>query len=187
MTLKCIAVSKRRTWQDRVKLHAAVRLLQKDKVPPQNATGYLYQNAALFPNMTFEQNYCADQSKAYRARNARGRGNTCPDGSDGLKDRYPRQLSAGSIQRAALARICFPSRTSSSTTSPFPRSTAICAGCGAELAGILGDFGGHVHLRLPRQGRDYRLCGRVIVIADGGVAACGDKWDIFDNRRIRPC
>ena len=77
---------------------------KKINLKPQNRNvGYLFQNYALFPNMTVEENVAAglskdddktivsDMIKRFHLQ--------------GLEKRYPRQLSGGQQQRVALARI----------------------------------------------------------------------------------
>ena len=71
--------------------------------PQKRNVGYLFQNYALFPNMTVEENI------------AIGLGKDCDKNHlseiikrfhlNGLEKRYPRQLSGGQQQRVALARI----------------------------------------------------------------------------------
>ena len=64
--------------------------------------GYLFQNYALFPNMTVEENIASglsnDDGKTVSEMIKRFH-------LDGLEKRYPRQLSGGQQQRVALARI----------------------------------------------------------------------------------
>ena len=71
--------------------------------PQKRNVGYLFQNYALFPNMSVEENI------------AIGLGKDCDKNHlseiikrfhlNGLEKRYPRQLSGGQQQRVALARI----------------------------------------------------------------------------------
>lgn len=109
MTLKCIAGVERPDAGyialDGVTLFDSRRRIN---LPPQKRqVGYLFQNYALFPNMTVRQNILcglhAEKDRAARERLA----------SDAaarmrlteLSALYPRQLSGGQQQRAALARI----------------------------------------------------------------------------------
>ena len=76
---------------------------QKINLKPQKRNvGYLFQNYALFPNMTVEDNIAVGVSK--------GNSKTVSEmikrfHLEGLEKRYPRQLSGGQQQRVALARI----------------------------------------------------------------------------------
>ena len=77
---------------------------KKINLKPQNRNvGYLFQNYALFPNMTVEENIGTGVAKENREK-------TVPEmirrfHLEGLEKRYPRQLSGGQQQRVALARI----------------------------------------------------------------------------------
>jgi molybdate transport system ATP-binding protein len=186
MTLKCIAGIE--TPDEGMIVLNGTPLYDSDKkinVPPQKRrTGYLFQNAALFPNMTVEQNLmCVIKGKADRAhKRSRSREYLSRMDLDGLKDRYPRQLAGGQQQRAALARILLSEPDVIMLDEPFSALDSYLRWLlEQELAGILGEFGGTSIFVSHDRDEIYRLCGRVIVIADGGVAACGDKWDIFDN------
>ena len=109
MTLRCIAgILKpdrgRIVLDGRVLFDSAQHI---DLPPQQRGVGLLFQNYALFPNMTVEQNIrcglkaekdpaarraaCAEMLRAMRLET--------------LAKRYPAQLSGGQQQRAALARI----------------------------------------------------------------------------------
>lgn len=108
MTLRCIAgIVKpdrgRIVLDGRVLLDSAQHI---DLPPQQRGVGLLFQNYALFPNMTVEQNIlcglkaekdpaarraaCAEMLRAMRLET--------------LAKRYPAQLSGGQQQRAAIAR-----------------------------------------------------------------------------------
>uniref|UniRef100_UPI003976CB7E ATP-binding cassette domain-containing protein n=1 Tax=Methanobrevibacter sp. TaxID=66852 RepID=UPI003976CB7E len=69
--------------------------------PQKRNVGYLFQNYALFPNMTVEENVASGLSK--------GSDNKIVSEMikrfhlEGLEKRYPRQLSGGQQQRVALA------------------------------------------------------------------------------------
>ena len=70
--------------------------------PQKRNVGYLFQNYALFPNMTVEENVACGLPK--------GDKKTVSEMIErfhlqGLEKRYPRQLSGGQQQRVALARI----------------------------------------------------------------------------------
>ena len=78
-----------------------------DLPPQQRGVGLLFQNYALFPNMTVEQNILcglkAEKDKAVRRER-------CAEmlramRLEALAKRYPAQLSGGQQQRTALARI----------------------------------------------------------------------------------
>ena len=70
--------------------------------PQKRNVGYLFQNYALFPNMTVEENVGIGlpEKDEKRVSEMIKRFHL-----EGLEKRYPRQLSGGQQQRVALARI----------------------------------------------------------------------------------
>lgn len=85
----------------------------KTNIPVRNRqVGYLFQNYALFPNMTVEKNvtYGIKNKKEYRDREKRNELLDYADyimetfGITHLKKRYPGNISGGEKQRVALAR-----------------------------------------------------------------------------------
>ena len=109
MTLRCIAGIEK---PDRGKIILdGVTLFDSEKkinlTPQQRHTGLMFQNYALFPNMTVAQNI---NCGAKREKDSKIRKDMvesvmeCFDLGD-LADRLPHQLSGGQQQRVALARI----------------------------------------------------------------------------------
>ena len=109
MTLRCIAgivkPDKGRIVLDRRVLFDSEQHI--DLPPQQRGVGLLFQNYALFPNMTVEQNILcglkAERDKA--ARKARCAGMLRALRLEELASRRPAELSGGQQQRTALARI----------------------------------------------------------------------------------
>ena len=105
MTLKCIAGIERPD-EGRITLGERVLFDSSKKIclPPQERrVGYMFQDYALFPNMTVRRNILAGMGRR-------------PDPSAAdpflerfhiadLADRYPSELSGGQKQRTAMARI----------------------------------------------------------------------------------
>ena len=73
--------------------------------PQKRKVGYLFQNYALFPNMTVEQNVMAGLGKRDRNSKKKTAAMIKRFRLEGLEKRYPGQLSGGQQQRAALASI----------------------------------------------------------------------------------
>jgi molybdate transport system ATP-binding protein len=80
-----------------------------DLAPQARGIGFLFQQYALFPHLTVEQNVAYGLRRTSRAdRDRRVRSLMEMLGIAGLERRYPRQLSAGQQQRVALARAVAP-------------------------------------------------------------------------------
>ena len=107
MTLKCIAGLER---PDRGQIVLNERILFDSEkginLPPQaRSVGYLFQNYALFPNMTVRENiiFALDGSREEKERIFAE--NVARFSLDGLEHAYPAGLSGGQQQRVAFARI----------------------------------------------------------------------------------
>ncbi len=186
MTLKCIAGIE--TPDEGVILSDGVPLFDSDKkinIPPRKRrTGYLFQNAALFPNMTVEQNLmCVIKNKSNRGQNrSQVKELLARVGLEGYKDRYPRQLSGGQQQRAALARILLSQPDVIMLDEPFSALDSYLRWLlEQEMSTILGEFGGTSIFVSHNRDEVYRLCDRIAIVANGSIAAFGNKWDIFND------
>ena len=107
MTLKCIAGLER---PDRGQIVLNERILFDSEkginLPPQaRNVGYLFQNYALFPNMTVRENiiFALDGSREEKDRIFKE--NVARFSLEGLENAYPAGLSGGQQQRVAFARI----------------------------------------------------------------------------------
>ena len=107
MTLKCIAGLER---PDRGQIVLNERILFDSEkginLPPQaRNVGYLFQNYALFPNMTVRENiiFALDGTREEKERIFKE--NAARFSLEGLENAYPANLSGGQQQRVAFARI----------------------------------------------------------------------------------
>ena len=107
MTLRCIAGLER---PDRGQIVLNGRTLYDSEkginLPPQaRSVGYLFQNYALFPNMTVRENiiFALDGSPEEKERIFKE--NVARFSLEGLENAYPAGLSGGQQQRVAFARI----------------------------------------------------------------------------------
>ena len=108
MTLKCIAGIERPD-EGRIELNGRVLFDSEARIdlPPQRRrVGYLFQQYALFPTMTAEQNIAAGARRLAKADRAAAV-NAMMEKMQiaGLGGKFPAQLSGGQQQRVALARI----------------------------------------------------------------------------------
>ena len=124
MTLKCIAGIEKPD-EGHIELDGRVLYDSEKKIdlpPQQRRVGYLFQNYALFPNMTVRQNIlcglCREKDRSEKERRLREMVNMLQ--LEGLENHKPHQLSGGQQQRVALARFCC-------SMSRFLRSTGTCA------------------------------------------------------------
>lgn len=106
MTLKAIAgIVHPEEGQIRLNERTLFDSAQKiDLKPQQRRVGYLFQNYALFPTMTVEQNVSAGLQGSRGANAARTKEMIRKFQLEGLEKRLPTQLSGGQQQRVAIAR-----------------------------------------------------------------------------------
>jgi molybdate transport system ATP-binding protein len=149
--------------------------------PQKRNVGYLFQNYALFPNMTVEENIAvglskdADTDKIVSDMIKRFR-------LDGLGKRYPRQLSGGQQQRVALARISAYSPDVILFDEPFSAmDTFLKEQLRIELVNSLKDFDGFSIMVTHDRDEAFQFCDELIVLDEGKIIAKGDTYDVFEN------
>ncbi len=148
--------------------------------PQKRKVGYLFQNYALFPNMTVEENVAiglgknkdekivSEIIKRYHL--------------EGLEKRYPRQLSGGQQQRVALARIMAYSPDVILLDEPFSAmDTYLKEQLRIELVNSLDDFDGLSILVTHNRDEAFQFCDELIILDEGKIIAKGDTHEIFEN------
>ena len=154
---------------------------KKINLKPQNRNvGYLFQNYALFPNMTVEENIGIGVEKENRER-------TVPEmikrfHLHGLEKRYPRQLSGGQQQRVALARILAYGPDVILLDEPFSAmDTFLKEQLRLELVNSLKDFDGFSVMVTHDRDEAFQFCDELIVLDKGKIIAKGETYQIFEN------
>ena len=156
-------------------------------LPPQRRqTGLLFQNYALFPNLTVEQNLLAAvrslpdrQERERRLRWALERFYLT-----GLERRRPHQLSGGQQQRTALARILMARPRILMLDEPFSALDAhLRWEVEQEVLSVLDGFPGTALLVSHDRDQIYRIADRIAVYDEGRVVVTDEKWALFRNPR----
>ena len=190
MTLRCIAGIVRPD-NGRIVLDGRVLFDSEqgiDLPPQQRNVGLLFQNYALFPNMTVEQNIlCAlKKEKDPAARKA-----ACAEALramrlEELAHRLPSELSGGQQQRAALARILAGKPRILMLDEPFSAlDSYLREEVEGEVGSLLAGFDGTALLVTHNRDEAYRLCREMIVMDGGEVLRAGTTREVFaDPRRL---
>lgn len=169
MTLRCIAgilkPDEGRITLDGVVLYDSAAGI--DLPPQQRRVGYLFQQYALFPNMTVRQNIAA----AVRDRKARA-GVAAEKlrqfQLESVADLRPGQLSGGQQQRCALARILASAPRVILLDEPFSALDSYLQDqLEVELAQTLEQFSGPVVWVSHDRGEVFRNCPEVCVMDRG--------------------
>lgn len=185
LTLKCIAGVE---TPDRGRIVLDGRVLfdseKRINLPPQKRkVGYLFQQYALFPNMTVYQNIAAGIRKERKAGIDTGaviREMLESLGLEGVENKYPRQLSGGQQQRVALARILVNEPDILLLDEPFSAlDSHLRFRLEQQVRDIIHRFGKSVVLVSHNRDEVFRLTDTIAVVADGQVETFGDKHDVF--------
>jgi molybdate transport system ATP-binding protein len=146
--------------------------------PQKRRVGYLFQNYALFPNMTVEQNILVGVGKEDKKllQDMIGLFHL-----EGLEKQYPAQLSGGQQQRVALARILAYQPDLLLFDEPFSAMDAFLReGLRLELLHLLERYGGISVLVTHDRDEAYQLCDHLLLMDEGKVLAAGETKEIFD-------
>ena len=187
MTLKCIAGIER---PDRgVITLDGTTLFDSGRgvnLPPQRRrVGYLFQQYALFPNMTVEQNIAVGVRDRRRAREETAEAIAAMR-LEGLERKRPHQLSGGQQQRVALARIRVNRPEVLLLDEPFSAlDSHLRFQLEQELRGAIRRFGKTVLLVSHNRDEVFRLSDEVAIMHDGRIETTGEKKAVFANPRTR--
>lgn len=144
--------------------------------------GYLFQNYALFPNMTVEKNIGAGLKTSGSQKRKRVGEMIQKFRLEGLEKRLPSQLSGGQQQRVALARIMAYEPDIILLDEPFSALDMFLKDqLQRELTEMLDDYSGTVILVSHNRDEIYRFSEEVLIMDRGHVVTSGKTKDIFAN------
>lgn len=171
VTLKCIAgimtPDRGRIVLDGETLFDSDRHI--DLTPQQRRVGYLFQQYALFPNMTVAQNIqCGIRSGSRAEKRQQALAQLSRFRLEGLEKKYPAQLSGGQQQRVALARILASEPRAILLDEPFSALDSYLKwNLELELSELLCDFSGPILWVSHDLGECFRNCAAVCVMENG--------------------
>ena len=187
MTLRCIAGIEipdegRIVLNDRVLFdkEKKINLLPKDR-----KVGLLFQNYALFPNMTLEENIAIGipKHKKNKKENQKAISEKIRVFSlEGLEDNYPSQLSGGQQQRVALARMLLNEPEILMLDEPFSAlDEHLRWQMEQELILLLKEHKGTALYVSHNRDEVYRICDTIAVLNDGSLEEFKEKEALFKS------
>ena len=148
--------------------------------PQERNVGYLFQNYALFPTMTVEQNIAAGLKCSRQEKEERVRRMVEKFRLSGLEGRLPGQLSGGQQQRVALARIMAYEPDVILLDEPFSALDMFLKDqLQRELVEMLEDYKGTVIMVSHNRDEIYRFSEELLVIDRGTIVASGPTEELF--------
>ena len=184
MTLKCIAGIEKPD-AGHIELDGRVLFDSENGInlPPQERlVGYLFQNYALFPNMSVRQNILCGLSreKDRAVREKRLKDMLRLMQLDGLENHKPHQLSGGQQQRVALARILVSDPQVLLLDEPFSALDGhLRDALKIELRDLLQRYGHEVLMVTHDRTEAYNMSSRIAVMHEGRLLTVQSTKSLF--------
>ncbi|MBS5956584.1 MAG: ATP-binding cassette domain-containing protein [Clostridiales bacterium] len=184
MTLKCVAGIEKPD-KGRIVLNDRVLFDSEEgiNVPARDRhIGYLFQNYALFPAMTVEDNL-----GIVIPGKKKEKGPVIDEilqrfQLSGLKKRYPSQLSGGQQQRVALARMLLSTPEVILLDEPFSALDGFLKdSLQHEMLEFIRDYGKEVLMVSHSRDEIYTFCNQMMVMSEGKSLLQGKTKDIFQS------
>lgn len=182
MTLKCVAGIEK---PDSGKIiHNGRVLFDSEKginLPARERhVGYLFQNYALFPTMTVEDNLRISLTGKDKEKRIQVLEQIRRFQLQGLENRLPSQLSGGQQQRVALARMLLSKPEMILLDEPFSALDGFLKDTlQLEMLELLKEFSGDVLFVSHSRDEIYRFCDHMILLANGESVVKGLTKEIF--------
>ena len=190
MTLKCLA-GVLKPDEGRIVLDGRVLFDSRGGInlPPQERrVGLLFQNYALFPNMTVAGNILSVLKKERRDHRREKLSMLLEKFYlQGLESHYPSQLSGGQQQRVALARILASDPSLVMLDEPLSALDSYLRWqLETELVRLLEQFEGTTLYVSHNRSEVYRICRKVSVMHQGKSEPVCDVADLFEKPGTLP-
>jgi molybdate transport system ATP-binding protein len=182
MTLKCVAGIEKPD-QGQIVLNGKVLFDSEKRInlpARERHVGYLFQNYALFPTMTVEENLGIviqrkNKEKRFLIDEMLRRFQL-----SGLEKRVPSQLSGGQQQRVALARMLLCEPDVILLDEPFSALDGFLKDAlQTDMLAFIKEYGKDVLMVSHSRDEIYKFCDRMVVIAEGKSLLNGMTKDIF--------
>ncbi len=184
MTLKCIAGiidpdEGRIVLNDKILFDSEKNINIK---PQKRNIGYLFQNYALFPHLTVEDNITISLNGKKEDTRPKLEEMIKLFKLEGLERKYPKQLSGGQQQRVALARAIIKNPDILILDEPFSAlDSHLKESLEVELFELLKTYNKEVVLVTHNREEVYKFCDYMIFIDEGKSIINENTKEIFNN------
>ncbi|MGI5912422.1 MAG: sulfate/molybdate ABC transporter ATP-binding protein [Syntrophomonadaceae bacterium] len=187
MTLKCISGIETPD-EGHIVLNGKVLFDSKKNInlkPQDRNIGYLFQNYALFPHMTVEENIGIGLTLSKKEKEQKIKEIIESFHLQGLEKKYPGQISGGQQQRVALARCIVYKPDILMLDEPF---SALDSHLKEQLQNgvleLLKLYDGQVIMVSHSRDEIYRFCKELIIIDKGMSVLFGNTKEIFKQPKL---
>ena len=190
MTLKCIAGIEKPD-RGHIEVDGEVLFDSEKRInlaPQLRRCGLLFQNYALFPNMTVRQNILMGTKRDPDRKHREERIREIMErfGILQLKDELPSRLSGGQQQRTALARLLISNPRILLLDEPFSAlDSHLRFRMEQEVRQVIQSFGKTTLLVSHDREEVFRLSDQVAVMHQGQVEVSGPRDEVFARPRTR--
>lgn len=187
MTLKCIAGIETPD-EGHIILNDKILFDSKKKInlkPQDRNVGYLFQNYALFPHMTIEENIGIGLKLPSEEKKQRINELIEAFHLQGLEKKYPHQLSGGQQQRVALARCIIYKPDILMLDEPFSAlDSHLKDQLQTSLLESLKLYDGEILMVSHSRDEIYRFCKKLIIVEQGKSVLFGDTKELFNQPKV---
>lgn len=187
MTLKCVAGIETPD-EGIIELNNRVIFDSRKKInlkPQERNVGFMFQNYALFPNMTVEENIGAGLKMSSKEKETVVEDMITTFHLQGLEKKYAAQLSGGQQQRVALARSIVYNPDILLLDEPFAAlDFHLKAQVQAEILELLRTYHKDVLMVTHSMEEAYKFCKNVVIIEDGNSVLFGNTKEIFQDPKL---
>ena len=184
LTLKCIA-GVETPDEGKIILNNKVLYDSLNKIniiPQKRNIGYMFQNYALFPNMTAEENISVGLKLSKKEKKLRVDELINLFRLDGMGYKYPVQLSGGQQQRVALARIIAYEPDVLLLDEPFSAlDSQLKSELHTDFLDLLKLYDGEVIIVTHNKEEAYHFSRNLALIERGTITGFGKTKEIFEH------
>lgn len=187
MTLKCIAGIETPD-EGCIVLNEKVLFDSKKKInlkPQERNIGYLFQNYALFPNMTVEENIGIGLLDSKKEKEEKVKDMIKSFHLQGLENKYPSQLSGGQQQRVAMARCIIYKPDILMLDEPFSAlDSHLKEELHTEVLELLKIYNGEVLMVTHSRDEVYKFCKNIVIVDKGNSILFGNTKEVFEEPKL---